>query len=317
MKVIYIVGKGRSGSTLLDIALNSIPGFFSTGELWRRWGDAAFEDYTCGCGKTLENCELWADVLTRSLRLTGTQFDEVVTSELVLEWERQTERWHKVPRLLGRRAEDLEADSIIARLRHFKTTVYQRIASVLGTDVIVDSSKIPFLLGPLGLLPDIDGFIIHLVRDSRAVAHSWRRAKTFLPDDTRPMPRFGPVYSAMSWNARNVLSEYVGRRQGDRYLRVRYEDFVDSPREILERIVGLVGVGQRELPVEGERTLLIEPNHTVWGNKSRFRTGRVSLQRDSAWREQMSLREILLVTSLTWPLLRRYDYGFAYETHLA
>lgn len=308
MKVIYIVGKGRSGSTLLDVALNSIPGFFSTGEIWRRWGGAVFEDYICGCGKTVENCVVWSDVFSQSLRLTGTRFHEVVTSEIVLEWEKHTERWHKVPHLLARKTGAVESDSVVAKLKYFKTAVYRELGKKLGADVVVDSSKIPFLLGPLGLLSDIDGFIVHLVRDSRAVAYSWRRTKMFLPDDTMPMPTFGPAYSSISWNARNLLSEYVGRRHRDRYLRVRYEDFVVSPRETLESIVRLAGGGQRKLPVEAERTLMIEPNHTIWGNKSRFHTGRTPLRRDTAWRDQMSRSEFLLVTSLTAPLLRRYGY---------
>ena len=130
----------------------------------------------------------------------------------------------------------------------------------------------------------------------------------FLPDGTMPMPTFSPTYSSISWNARNLLSEYVGRRHRDRYLRIRYEDFVDSPRETLESIVRLAGAGQRELPVEGERTLMIEPNHTIWGNKSRFHIGRIPLRRDTAWRHKMSRSESLLVTILTAPLLRRYGY---------
>jgi hypothetical protein len=35
--VLFVVGSGRSGSTLLDILLGQIPGFFSTGELHSLW----------------------------------------------------------------------------------------------------------------------------------------------------------------------------------------------------------------------------------------------------------------------------------------
>ena len=39
IKVLYIAGNGRSGSTLLGVLLGQIPGFFNVGEVRRVWDE--------------------------------------------------------------------------------------------------------------------------------------------------------------------------------------------------------------------------------------------------------------------------------------
>ena len=38
VKVLFIAGNGRSGSTILDVILGQLEGFFAVGELRRIWG---------------------------------------------------------------------------------------------------------------------------------------------------------------------------------------------------------------------------------------------------------------------------------------
>jgi hypothetical protein len=40
----------------------------------------------------------------------------------------------------------------------------------------------------------------------------------------------------------------------------------------------------------------------------RFTRGDVLLRNDDRWRREMYRRDALVVTTLTWPLLRRYGY---------
>jgi hypothetical protein len=46
----------------------------------------------------------------------------------------------------------------------------------------------------------------------------------------------------------------------------------------------------------------------VSGNPMRFKTGRLDLRLDDAWRREMPHRQAALVTGLTWPLQRWYGY---------
>src|ERR1022692_3637443 len=53
--------------------------------------------------------------------------------------------------------------------------LYAAIIKVSGCELVVDSSKHPSLAHCLRWLPDVDLRVLHLVRDSRAVAYSWSR----------------------------------------------------------------------------------------------------------------------------------------------
>ena len=50
MKVLYIVGVGRSGSTLLERMLGAVPGSVNAGELNAIFSRVATQDQRCGCG---------------------------------------------------------------------------------------------------------------------------------------------------------------------------------------------------------------------------------------------------------------------------
>lgn len=63
IKVLFIGGSGRSGSTLLEIMLGQIDGFFPAGELMFIWERGLNEDQLCGCGKKFSDCEFWGYVL--------------------------------------------------------------------------------------------------------------------------------------------------------------------------------------------------------------------------------------------------------------
>src|SRR3712207_8209479 len=54
VKVLYVVGLGRSGSTILSNSLGQIGGFFSGGELNFIWRHNVLENRLCGCGRRSE-----------------------------------------------------------------------------------------------------------------------------------------------------------------------------------------------------------------------------------------------------------------------
>src|SRR3712207_9355320 len=66
IKVLYVVGLGRSGSTILSNSLGQIGGFFSGGELNFIWKHNVLEDRLCGCGRPFRECPVWTRVMDRS-----------------------------------------------------------------------------------------------------------------------------------------------------------------------------------------------------------------------------------------------------------
>ncbi len=163
----------------------------------------------------------------------------------------------------------------------------------------------------MSLIPGIEPYVLHLVRDPRAVAYSWQREKY---DPTYgQMPTFGAISSSTSWVARNLLAQLVVKRRADRATVIRYEDFVADPKGTLEAIMRLVGESPDVLPLQDDRTLILGPNHNVLGNPNRFSTGPVKVRSDDEWKSRLSRRDAAIVTALTWPLLGRYDYSLRFS----
>ena len=59
MRVLYIAGLGRSGSTLLSRLLGQVDGICALGEahhIWRTGAPRAAADELCGCGRSYAQC---------------------------------------------------------------------------------------------------------------------------------------------------------------------------------------------------------------------------------------------------------------------
>lgn len=304
IKVLYIAGWGRSGSTILDNVLGQIDGLFSAGELRHIWVRGIIENRICGDGVRFHDSELWTSVLKAAFPEGGVDARRT---------ERQQQRATnplRLPFLLTPGAASLAARASSGYLDRL-AKLYQAIQSVTGCRVIVDSSKYPLYANVLLHVPIIQLFIVHLVRDSRAVAYSWRRRKRH-PEMGTPealVQRHNPVKSALQWGILNAAARRLRARCPNRYMLLRYEDFVREPRATLQGILRLIDVSpESELPFVDERTVKLGESRAFSGNPGRFRTGAVKLQLDDEWKAQMNRGDRMAVTALTWPQLRRYKY---------
>jgi hypothetical protein len=297
MRVISIIGWGRSGSTLLDRILGSVPGAFPTGEL-RYFFERLARGGTCGCGARLHECEVWSAVLA-SDRLAS--FDPEATMTLLNRFARV----RHTGSLLRKDPESAAQTPGLAELVDRVADVYAAIGDVTGTDLIVDSSKFPSHGALLRLLPDVEPCFVQLVRDPRAVAYSWSRSKPGLEG----IPRCGSVFSSTKWVQWNLACERIERAVGpERYVTLRYEDFVAAPGASLDRILSVAGhEGVRDPAVSGHEAVLTT-SHTINGNPDRFVTGAVPIKEDSRWLRSLPFAPWGISTTLTAPLLGRYGY---------
>ena len=62
VKVIYIAGSTRSGSTLLGSILGQVEGVFFASEVYRIWHPRDRTAGLCSCGKKEEECEVWSAI---------------------------------------------------------------------------------------------------------------------------------------------------------------------------------------------------------------------------------------------------------------
>jgi hypothetical protein len=305
VKVLYIGGYGRSGSTLLVRLLGQLRGLQAVGEMWNIWQKSFVDNELCGCGSPFHECAFWGAVVQEAFG----GFHAVALDEIHA-LRRTVRSQTYLPLLLYPRLRTGEQQRRIQDYTAVLSKLYTAIRSVSGCQAIIDSSKGPRYAMLLRETPGIDLRVVHLVRDSRAVVYSWQK-KMVKPEvywKTAYMDRPNPVSAALNWNVTNLLTQSF-HHNGAAYLFVRYEDLVASPRSCLARIARFAGVECDEDDLfEQEDAPTFSVDHTAVGNPNRFRQGPVKLRRDDEWQSKMPGGHRRLVTTLTLPLLRKYGY---------
>ncbi|MFI7444422.1 sulfotransferase [Nonomuraea indica] len=286
-RVVFLGGLGRSGTTLLERLLGELPGVAPLGEVVHLWARGVLGAEPCGCGEPFPDCPFWREVGERAF---GGWSGALATR--LLDLRQRVDRTRRVLRI---RHPDL-ATYVRAYRR-----VYDAAAATAGARVVIDSSKHASLAHCLAA-GGVPVHVVHVVRDPRAVAHSWRRTVA-RPEDGRPMTRWGPARTAVHWSAQNLALDLLARR-GAQVTRLRYEDLVTDPRPTLGALAHRLGL-PAELPFVTGSTARLTRAHTASGNPMRFTVGPVGLALDESWRSGPHRG---LVAALTWPLRCRYGY---------
>lgn len=301
--VLYIAGLGRSGSTMLECILGSHPDVAALGEVLHLWERGLVKNELCGCGEPFSDCLFW--------RAVGTEafggWDRV-DLDRVSKLHDAVDRHRRIPKVLS----PLQSRAF-ARLVALHNDLYLRIydaaTAVSGASLVIDSGKHGSLAASLANSDALDLRVLHIVRDSTAVAYSWSksvRRPEAQDDEDALMVRYSSSLSSTLWVAQNLEVEAL-RLKGVRPARLRYEDLVREPEESLERVLGRLGLGSFLPEIDGD-VIPLRLQHTVAGNPMRFSRGSLTLRRDDAWKQAMAPRERRIVKLLTGPMRQGYGY---------
>ena len=307
VRVLYVGGMPRSGSTLLTWMIGELPGHHAVGELFYLWAAGVQRDQLCGCGDTFRRCAFWTAVGERAFG----GWDQVDLDRVT--WLRdRVDRSTSIPRMLGpafwTRSFRREADEYVAILQR----VYAAAAAVSGQRTVVDGSKRPSLAHLLARAPGIDLALVHVVRDPRGVAHSWSR-KVALPEGAGVRGHLkvrSPRLITRRWLTVNALIRSV-RRTGTPVLTVRYEDLAERPADVMIEVARFAGLPDPEGAasfVRGDGAHL-ERAHMVEGGRVRFTPSPISIRLDEAWRTDMAAPRRRAVDLATHVARRRYGYA--------
>ncbi len=302
-RVVCLAGTGRSGSTLVGNAIGSLPGALSVGEVKLGFRRGLVEDGFCGCRRPVRRCPVWVPALEATFGSVPTpeEADRIDRRLAAVVRTRTVPGW-----LAGHDSEEIhDLATMLGRL-------LGHLARVSGRETIVDSSKLPAYAALLGRSDLLDVYVVHVVRDPRAVSWSWQRqsASGQVPGYEEQMERFGLTKSSLMWLESAISTSALARRGGRAAHVLRYEDFVSSPGRELRRVAafaGLDGSGSADGLVD-EHGLHLSPSHAVAGNPNRMRSGPLTLRIDDEWERCMPAGPRRLVTALTTP--RRHSYGY-------
>jgi hypothetical protein len=305
VRVLFIGGLGRSGSTLLDRMLGRLDDVWSVGELVHVWERGLAENNRCGCGRRFRDCAFWRRVGEQAFGGWDT-----LDVEEVLALKGAVDRNRFVPLMVL----PALSPSYRARLRRYLELLerlYEAVRQVSGRPLLVDASKHASHAFLVRRMRGVDLRLVHLVRDSRGVAFSWtklmRRAEVV--GDDALMATDTPLRMSARYVSYNLLFHLLGAL-GVPSLLLRYESLVADPAGQLTRVLDLAGrpPADGELGFVGDGWVELGPSHALAGNPMRFRSGRVPLRVDEEWRGQLRRRHRLLTMVSTWPLLLRYGY---------
>ncbi len=271
MKIVYIAGCGRSGSTLLDLVLGTSPNTFSAGQLEnlvfflkesdeRRPDKRIFKDDQ---GASPDESVVWGPVKRTLEEARARVYDPrcplsvrgLIRSLLL-----------RRPFYMEHFDDDLLYGSILQQARQVKGP---------NVDVIIDSSKNIKRLVSLRQSSQLDVYVIHLIRDVRGYVYS--NAK-------RGMPWLAALRRWIVLNCAYAL--YLPRAfPKSKYKRISYDRFTGNPPAVLREINDWAGLKVNETgfleALAGERS------YRFSGSSMRFK-GVAAISRDLSWRKGLN-----------------------------
>lgn len=301
-RIVYVMGRGHSGSTLLDSLLGAASTAFGVGELaagMRRY------DQPCSCGESIGDCTVWTSIRRRFEVTMSLGWDEAgCIIEQQARVQHFVEGWFARPE-----------GSEVERLVHLTRQMLAAIADESGASVVIDSSKeISRGLFLAKFVPEAR--LVHLVRNPEdMLASTLERIRSGV--GFRFMRRtyrrswLEPLFIAIGsigWLVGNVLAELAASHAGtSRSLRLRYEDLcADAPTE-LRRLGRFAGLDLTDVVDAVQSGASLPLGHKLAGNRL-LGTGGLRFDPSRASDRRLPFAYVILNRLITWPLMIRYGY---------
>lgn len=308
INLIYIAGAGRSGSTLLDAILGEAEDAFSLGEVRQIWKYLLrYEKPLCSCGKVIHKCPFWEQVLLKLFK------NSIPTKEKLEEIYYLQKTVEKIPLLnsFKRKKYLFNNQNSIKKYADLTLDLYKIVTEISGCKTLIDSSKLPHYLYFLKDLP-INLYVVHLVRDPRGVAYSWTKEK-FNPSLGGYMKKHHPLTSARIWSILNLGTE---KFKNENYCLIKYEDLTEHLEDNLTFLKNSLNL-KVSFCIQKNKIIIFKEKHLVGGNPVRFSFKKeIYIKKDIDWQKKLPFRYKILVSLLTFPLLKKYGYSIFHNEKL-
>lgn len=302
--LVYIAGSGRCGSTLLDLLLGNHSKMSGLGEVHRLSINP--RERKCSCQETIMECPYWRPRIQRLCDEKGIalrKWDDVLPMTQVNEKsvkDRESVRWIEAVAGLGSqtllRALGMlssNADSLVDIQRN-SWDLYDIITRMDDSEFVVDSTKNALRMKLLYMRRPEQTYILHLVRDGRAVIASSLRRRDISVE-----------MAARRWRVANRNIEMALKTVPQRnVVQVRYEDLCDNVSTEMERVAQWLGVPFEEAMSRLER----REYHEIPGNPMLFRRAETDIVKDERWKDELDQNTLKTFDRLCGSMNRRYGY---------
>ncbi|MAN28517.1 MULTISPECIES: sulfotransferase [Mesonia] len=277
INIIYLLGPGRSGTTLLATVLDNFSNICTLGEM-HQFLEHLQDEKECSCGKKLERCPYWSDIISN-----------LVEKDFELDYYRNLsenlEEHHHIPLLLITNKEN-KSYSILQK------KIFNNIKSFSKEKWKVDSSKYIARYLRLKQQKEFNVKGIYLTRDVRGVINSFHK-KVQTPKK--------PLSAILYYLVINFFSEVVYRLDKN-VIKVKYEDFTQNPEKILQRIFNHLGE-QKSVKLPESHAI----PHIIGGNRMK-RNKMIKISEDNAWKKNISRKKQIIYYFCAFPFMKLNNY---------
>jgi hypothetical protein len=298
-QLVYILGGGHSGSTLLDLIISSAEEVYSVGELafLDQYIGSAPASYKltmgriCSCGEHMDVCPFWKSV-------------NIGVKENILKTECFSESFKILINILNPFEHHFRFQIRIGNNKR----VYDKIAFTArnikpNIKYILDSSKDPRRLYELirdPTIPKRNIWVIHLVRDGRGYIHSFqsfKRKKQGLK--VRSIP-----YYVVEWLLINFLACIMIKKYRLNAIPISYDMFCQNPKAYISQINQWLKISNTGSLEEINHTV----RHNIHGNLMRF-LKIDGIVHDLSWQKGMGEFKKRILTLLLFPFNKLWVYN--------
>jgi len=252
LRVLYIMGTARSGTTILDILLGSARGIESRGEVTHCLRDAILKNQRCACGLASLDCDVWGSL--RQICETRSRAKEIISII------RGIERHSRFPMLYL----NMIRGHCLEIYREVNHEIYRHISPMPAT-TIIDSSKYPGRA--LALSRSFPGQILVLcvTRSAAGVISSFRKQHI---SEQKPKS----LLAAMLYYLYTLSCMRLAllRLDPKMYCIIRYEQLVSNPVGTLRRIESWSRIDLSDVIRRIEVNRAFEIGHILTGNRVRY-----------------------------------------------
>lgn len=300
-KIIYIMGHSRSGSTIFDIMLSNASNVVGVGELKNLEKVGFINNDYCSCGSHVDECSFWSKI---KQDLEDSGFDDFEKQNNLIDSVDGHKRYFY--EYLEKTKSSIEkTDSYL----NYNNHIFSSILKNSNANSVVDSSKMPTRGYFLSLMEDFDVYLLHIVRDPRAVCWSmYKPLKKDLANGVqRDMPGKPIMKTIKSWIGNAVISLKVKEQLKDKYMLINYDRLIQENEIVLDEISKFTDIDFSEVAAMIKRDDEFTKFHTVAGNRLRM-AEKIKLKYDDSWKKKLSLFQKSYITLLTFPLLKKFGF---------
>jgi hypothetical protein len=299
------MGRGHSGTTVLDSILGNGNEILSVGELISAMGN--WEKRFCSCGDSVYKCPFWKQLVNNFENL-------------------QKRSWEKSSKILWEQANlsQLLKTLFISRSNSWTKSILKLNDDILnsifkvsnGKSIIVDSSKEPTRAIFLSRFSS-NAVIIHLVRHPEGVLSSYYdRIKRRNWPMTILRITYNPsklIFTTMmiitlGWVVGNLLNEIPFIRSKKKCIRIRFEDISNNPVNELKKIENLIKSKLDNVVEKVENVSPMLIGHNIGGDDMRLISPFI-FDKKANKRHNLPMIYRIMCRLLAWPLLLRYKYN--------